>query len=124
MLNRWVIVISSVLLAGCASMSTAPADPYAGVLGDWDMGTAFQGQTIEAVMTLSAVNGTLEGRWISQGREMELLDVAIDGDRLTFKRDMGTVLTFEGTVHGDEITGVYTGPFGELQCTGQRSTDM
>jgi hypothetical protein len=117
-------LVCTIIVAGCASTSTAPADPYAAVLGDWDMGTEFQGQTIEAVMTLSQVNGVLEGRWISQGREMVLMDVKLDGDRLTFRRDMGNVLVFEGTVDGDEITGVYTGPFGELKCTGRRAVDM
>ncbi|MCP3903493.1 MAG: hypothetical protein GY715_07630 [Planctomycetes bacterium] len=123
MVKRWVLACSWIVLAACASTPAPTGSAQAEILGDWEMATQYQGQTIDAVMSLSEVNGVLNGRWSSQGREMVLMDLAFDGKRLTFRRDMGTVLDFAGTVDGDEINGVYTGPFGELPCTGHRAVD-
>ena len=87
------------------------------------MATEFNGQTMDAVMTLKMVDGTLTGIWESQGMEMELEDLTIDGNKISFSRSVGEQsLDFKGTIDGNAITGKYTGAFGELNCTGKRES--
>jgi len=94
------------------------------VLGDWEMKTALGGEFIDAVMSLSLKEGKLTGVWKSQGREMEMKNLHLDGDRLRFKRTIqpGQDLVFDGTIDGNRISGTYNGAFGELECTGKRTT--
>ena len=92
-------------------------------VGAWTMNTSLGDRKIPADMVLSVKDGSLAGVWKSMGREMTLLNVKLDGDKLSFDREMapGRTLHFEGTVQGAAIDGKYTGPFGELTCTGQRA---
>jgi hypothetical protein len=73
-------------------------------------------------MSLSVRDGGLIGTWSSQGSEMELTDLKLEGNKLSFKRAIpgGPGLEYEGTVQGDRISGKYTGGFGELESNGQR----
>ncbi len=108
------------ILPGCASTGRSP---YGNLVGEWDMKTNLRGGYIDATMELAVEDGKLVGVWESQGMEMKMHDLAVDGDRLTFKRTIGdsTDLLFEGKVDGDRISGKYSGPFGELDCTGERT---
>jgi hypothetical protein len=92
------------------------------VVGAWDMETVLGDNVMEAVMTVAFEDGRLSGVWSSQGREMEMTDLAFDGERLTFTRSIGPemVVTFEGRVDGDRVEGTYSGAFGELESTGTR----
>jgi len=103
----------------------AKHDPkvLAGVLGRWEMKTELGGNAIEATMTLSVEDGKLAGTWTSQGNDMEMSDLTLSGDKLTFKRTIpgGRELKFEGTIKGNNIAGHYTGPFGKLRSTGSRT---
>ncbi len=95
------------------------------VVGVWDMKTAFQGNSIEATMTILVKEGELSGAWASMGRRMEMTDVKLDGNKLTFKRTMGMggqSLQFTGTIEGDQIVGKYAGSFGEFESSGQRKS--
>ena len=98
---------------------------YATVLGSWEMKTAFQGSFIEATMTLKVENGKLTGMWTSQGGEMKMSDVKLDGNKLSFTRTMGPggpPLAFEGKIDGNKIEGKYKHEeMGVLKCTGKRS---
>ena len=98
---------------------------YARVLGSWEMKTAFQGGFIEATMTLKVEDGKLTGVWASQGGEMKMSDIKLDGNKLSFTRTMGpggSPLAFKGEIDGDKIEGNYTHEeIGELKCTGKRS---
>ncbi len=92
-------------------------------LGTWDMETEFQGQQMLAVMTISMEDGELAGVWASQGMEMVMTNIVVDGDNLTFQRTMGDggmVMDFDGTVDGDTITGKWITGMGELPCAGNR----
>lgn len=95
---------------------------FSSVVGDWEMETAMGERSIEATMSLSVSGGELAGTWASMGREMEMIDLRLEGNKLTFKRRMGSEreLEFEGHVHGDRIIGKYTSAFGELNCKGKR----
>jgi len=95
------------------------------VEGSWTMTTQLGDREIEALMTLAwGDNGSLHGEWKSQGHTAALSDLKLDQAVLTFQRATGAggaVLTFEGTVTGDSISGKYTGPFGDLICKGTRA---
>jgi hypothetical protein len=93
------------------------------VLGPWSMTTQLGEREIPATMTLSrGDDGELHGQWTSQGREMELTNITVEGDRIRFDREIpgGTVLHFEGTLSEEAIAGVWNGPFGEAPCSGER----
>jgi len=98
------------------------AKGLSGVLGRWEMKTELGDNAIEATMTLSVKDGKLAGTWTSQGNDMEMLDLTLSGDKLTFKRTIpgGQDLKFQGTIKGNRISGHYTGPFGKLRSTGSR----
>ncbi len=95
---------------------------FASVVGDWEMETSMGARSIEATMSLSVSGGKLAGTWASMGRNMEMIDLKLDGNKLTFKRRMRSEqeLEFEGRIHGDRIIGKYAGVFGELNCKGKR----
>ena len=98
---------------------------YAHALGSWEMKTALGGSFIEATMTLTIEDGKLTGVWASQGGEMKMSDIKLDGNTLSFTRTMGpggSPLAFKGEIDGDKIEGKYTHKeMGELKCTGKRS---
>jgi len=64
-----------------------------------------------AVLELSAVDGSLRGiaRDEKYGDEVNLTDLVLDGDRLTWaqaiRKPMRLNLTFDVTIAGDELTG-------------------
>ncbi|MFQ5411809.1 MAG: SGNH/GDSL hydrolase family protein [Phycisphaerae bacterium] len=98
------------------------APRFAAVLGDWKMETRLGDDTIEATMSLSLKDGRLAGLWKSRGREMEMTDIRLEGNRLSFKRALSQEMTlaFDGTIRNTRIEGKYTGPMGDLICTGTR----
>lgn len=102
---------------------TAETVNFNHVVGRWQMTTSFQGQEIEAAMSITSTDEGLSGTWESMGMEMNLSNVAYDGAILSFTRAMGQggpSLSFEGTVVDNTIDGVYKTEFGELKCTGKR----
>lgn len=98
------------------------AGTFGRAVGKWNMKTDLRGTSIEATMVLSVKDGKLVGKWISQGQEMEMTDLKLEGGALSFKRSMGggQDLVFKGIITGSKVTGEYTGAFGELECTGER----
>ncbi len=91
------------------------------LLGQWAMETKLGERSIDATMVISRNGETVSGIWLSQGSEMKMLDLAFDGSKLSFKRMIGEqALTFTGQLDGQRITGHYVGPFGQLDCSGQR----
>jgi hypothetical protein len=94
------------------------------VVGEWEMVTDFQGQEISATMTITIEDGEMVGVWTSQGQDMPMHEIDLDGNTLTFNRSMGqggATLAFVGTVEGDEIKGTWSGQVGELSVTGKRA---
>ena len=93
------------------------------VLGTWDMVTEFQGEGMPATMTIAIEDDELVGVWASMGGEMEMTNILVYGTTLSFQRTMGQggmVMTFEGTVDGDTISGKWITDMGELPCSGER----
>lgn len=93
------------------------------VVGSWTMTTKFNGNDIPAVMVIRVKDGVLSGTWTSQGMDMEMKDLKLSGNKLSFQRSMGggSSLDFKGTVEGDKVDGSYSGPMGDLKCTGKRT---
>ncbi len=103
----------------------ARVDPIAAaaVIGSWEMKTEFQGGQIPATMSLKLDNEQLVGTWASQGSEMKMTAITLDGDKITFNRSMGQggpSLAFTGTVNGKRIVGKFNSMMGDLKCAGTR----
>lgn len=95
------------------------------VAGTWDLSISTPIGTIKAVVELLDRNGTLTGVAHGTGEEVPLSDVALDGNRLTWKqaitKPIRLNLAFAVTVDGDTLTG--TSKAGRLpasKVTGQR----
>ena len=98
------------------------AKDFSAILGEWEMKTELNDRAIDATMVLKMQGDRCSGVWKSQGREMKMTKLKLDGDTLTFVRAIGPdmELKFRGTIAGDEIKGTYSGPMGELSSNGHR----
>ncbi len=123
-MNRLAPLVAITLLpAVVAGCSTAPADPVEGLLGQWSMVTRIGQGRMDATMIIDrADDGTLYGSWVSQGMEMDLLDISIEESSVRFDREIpgGEMLRFTGTLDNDTIEGVWSGSFGEATSNGTR----
>jgi hypothetical protein len=97
------------------------------VEGVWDLSISTPIGRIKAVVELLREAGVLTGSAHGAGEEVPLSDIALDGDRLTWKqaitKPMRLNLAFAVTVDGDTLTG--TSKAGRLpasKVTGQRRT--
>jgi hypothetical protein len=116
------LMFPALVIAGVPGGSLQGAAEDA-VLGTWDMETEFQGGQMPAVMTISMEDGEFAGVWASQGMEMKMTNILVIGSKLSFERTMGdggTVMTFDGMVEGDTISGKWITDMGELACSGER----
>jgi hypothetical protein len=82
-----------------------------------------------AALELSTKDGRLRGiaRDQKHGEEVELTELVLDGDRLTWRQSitkpMRLRLTFDVTVHGDDMTGTSkAGRLPSSSVTGHRAT--
>ena len=114
---------------------TAPVNSYRtvrknssmSVEGTWDLSISTPIGKIKAVVELLRQDGALTGAAHGAGEEVPLSDVALDGDRLTWKqaitKPMRLNLAFAVRVDGDSLTG--TAKAGRLpasKVTGERRT--
>ncbi|MDH6218078.1 hypothetical protein [Streptomyces pseudovenezuelae] len=97
------------------------------VEGTWDLSISTPIGKIKSVVELSRQGGVLTGAAHGAGEHVPLDDVALDGDRLTWKQSitkpMRLNLAFALTVDGDTLTG--TSKAGRLpasKVTGRRRT--
>ncbi|MDT0615832.1 hypothetical protein [Streptomyces lancefieldiae] len=97
------------------------------VEGIWDLSVATPVRRIRAVVEIRRRDGVLTGIAHGAGEEVALDDLALDGDRLTWKqavtRPMRLNLAFAVTVAGDTLSG--TSKAGRLpasKVTGGRRT--
>ena len=108
------------LFAALLVVSTAAAaeNPFE---GSWAMVTTMGDREIPATMVLTFDGETPGGVWRSQGMEMTLSEIEIDGDSIRFDRMVqGNRLSFSGKLAGDTISGDWSGAFGDLGCRGTR----
>ena len=90
--------------------------------GTWEMQTDFNGQMIDAVMTLTFDGRGFEGTWSSMGSEMKMSNIRYNGETLRFRRKISDdqALDFRGEVGETTIEGGWTGDMGELECSGTK----
>lgn len=102
---------------------TVKLDPKAAatVVGTWEMKTEFRGGKIPATMSLKLEDKKLVGTWSSQGMDMKMKAITLDGNTISFKRSIGEggpSLAFTGTLNGDKLDGKFSGMMGEMKCAG------
>ncbi|MFH8738744.1 MULTISPECIES: hypothetical protein [unclassified Streptomyces] len=95
------------------------------VEGTWDLSVSTPIGKIKAVVELLRQDGVLSGAAHGTGEEVPLSDIALDGDRLTWKqtvtKPLRLNLAFAVTISGDTLTG--TSKAGRLpasKVTGRR----
>lgn len=99
--------------------------PKSPVLGQWDIKFNVGDRDITARLIVSEKpDGTLEGKWIEPGEHV-LSNVKFKDGKLTFTRkskvnEFEFETTYEGTVKGNELTGMLKGEMGQWQANGQR----
>jgi hypothetical protein len=95
------------------------------VEGSWNLVVSTPIGKQEAVLELSAKDGVLHGLAKGAKEEVELTDLALDGNRLTWAQSitkpMRLNLRFDVTVDGDEMTGISkAGKLPSSKVTGRR----
>ncbi|MFD6886651.1 hypothetical protein [Streptomyces sp. NPDC059957] len=95
------------------------------VEGTWDLSISTPIGRIKAVVELLREAGVLTGSAHGAGEEVPLGDIALDGDRLTWKQSVTKPvrlnLAFAVTVDGDTLTGTSrAGRLPAAKVTGQR----
>jgi hypothetical protein len=96
--------------------------------GTWNLRIDTPIGTQSAELTLSTADGLLRGvaRDLRHGEEVQLTDLVLDGDRLTWAQSITKpirlTLTFEVTVAGGEMTGrAKAGRLPSSRVTGHRA---
>ncbi|WP_328389211.1 hypothetical protein OHS81_32600 [Streptomyces sp. NBC_00400] len=97
------------------------------VEGTWNLSISTPIGTMKAVVELREQDGVLTGVAHGAGEEVPLNDVALDGDRLTWKqavtKPMRLNLAFDVTVDGDTLQGTSkAGRLPSSKVTGERRT--
>ncbi|PDP87582.1 hypothetical protein CQJ94_11050 [Glycomyces fuscus] len=90
------------------------------VEGIWDLTITTPVGGLRPTVRITEEGGGLAGTALGAGEEVELTDLALDGDRLTWRqavtRPMRLNLAFDLTVEGDRMTG--TSKAGRLPASG------
>lgn len=93
--------------------------------GSWEMTRDTPRGTMTQTLTLARDGDAWTGTMTFMRREVELKDVTVEGNVLTFTLEMGPppdapggrgpmIQTFRGTLEGDEINGEMEGPRGPM----------
>jgi hypothetical protein len=106
-------------------------EPKAGidaVCGEWQMTVTIPAREIVEKLTITRnADGTLSGKWQAQRGENTISDIKFEAGKLTFTRTskmgpMEFTSTFEGTVEGDTLKGVFRSERGERAANATRVT--
>jgi hypothetical protein len=98
------------------------------IVGEWQMNvTTPAREIVEKLIITKNADGTLAGKWEAQRGENIISDIKFEGGKLTFSRTSRFggrefTLTFEGTVEGDNIKGVFKNERGEREANATRIT--
>jgi hypothetical protein len=98
------------------------------IVGEWQMNVNMPArENIEKLTITKNADGTLAGKWEAQRGESTISDVKFEAGKLTFTRtskfgDREFTSTFEGTVEGDNIKGVFRSERGEREANATRVT--
>lgn len=108
------------------SVNGARRKPKLPVLGQWDIKFNVGDREINARLIVSQKpDGALDGKWTAESGEHVISNVKFENGKLTFTRqskinDFEFETTYEGTVKGNELTGVLKGEMGDFQANGKR----
>jgi hypothetical protein len=98
------------------------------ILGQWQMNITVPAREIIEKLTITKnADGTLAGKWEAQRGENTISDVKFEAGKLTFNRTskfggMEFMMSFAGTVEGDNIKGVFSSERGEREANAMRIT--
>lgn len=99
------------------------------IVGEWQMNVEMPEREIVEKLTITKnADGTLAGKWEGQRGESIISDVKFEEGKLTFTRtirfgDREFTMTYEGTVEGDNMTGVFWSERGEREANATRVTE-
>ena len=75
-------------------------------VGEWEYSVVTPDYTYKGIMTIQEEDGVFSGLIVSEGTEIELNDVSIEEDQLTFTMNVqGFPCKVIGTFDGDSFTG-------------------
>jgi hypothetical protein len=100
--------------------------PKSPALGTWDISFNIGDRDITGQLAVSEKpDGTLEGKWISERGNTVISNVKFTDGKLTFNRkstfgDNTYESDFEGTISGNNLTGVFKSQRGEMPAKGSR----
>ncbi|MCJ7776919.1 MAG: hypothetical protein MUP16_01205, partial [Sedimentisphaerales bacterium] len=98
------------------------------IVGEWQMNINMPAREIVEKLTITKnADGTLAGKWEGQRGENTISDLKFEAGKLTFTRitrfgDRESTSTFEGTVEGDNIKGMFNSERGEREANATRVT--
>jgi len=76
----------------------------ADVAGKWTGQMPTRGESVNATFTFKTEGGKVTGTMTGPQGELDLQDVKVDGDQISFSSTGGNArIVFKGTVSGDEI---------------------
>lgn len=99
------------------------------IVGEWQMDVEMPEREIVEKLTITKnADGTLAGKWEGRRGESTISDVKFEAGKLTFTRtikfgDREFTMTYEGTVEGDNMTGVFWSERGEREANATRVTE-
>jgi len=100
--------------------------PMSPALGTWDVSFNIGDRDITGQLAISEKSdGTLDGKWISERGNTVISNVKFIDGKLTFNRkstfgDNTYESDFEGTISGNDLTGVFKSQRGEMPAKGTR----
>jgi hypothetical protein len=100
--------------------------PKSPALGTWDISFSIGDRKITGKLSISEKpDGTLEGKWDSERGDTAISNVKFIDGKLTFDRkstfaDNTYESDFEGTLSGNNLTGVFKSQSGEMPAKGSR----
>lgn len=96
------------------------------IVGTWQISIKVPEREIVEKLTITKnADGTLAGKWTGERQESTISNMKFEGGKLTFTRSgkmgpMEFTSSFEGTVEGDKIKGVFSNEFGEMPINATR----
>lgn len=117
-----------ILLAGAALLALAApatAQESVDVSGEWEMTTETPRGTQTRMVTFEQEGDVLTGTMETRMGTAPITEGTVNGNEITFsmvftRGDRSMTLTYTGTVEGDEMSGKFVTPRGEVPWTAKR----
>lgn len=100
--------------------------PMCPALGQWDISFTVMDRDINARLIVSQTkDGKLESKWTSEPGEHKISNVKFEDGKISFTRnskieDFEFESNYEGTVKGNELTGMMKSEMGDIEANGKR----